>query len=99
MTMKGPKAKVDGKKTGNKNSSPGKGRTRSKSPGGKKGKGRKSITSNKTVTQVDIFSTDAMENAYYTCHNVADFLTIRGFPWAGTRRKGKGKGKKKRKKK
>lgn len=43
---------------------------------------------------VDIFNEDAMQNAYYTCHNVQDLLKCRGFPWPGAQKKKK-KGKRK----
>ena len=45
----------------------------------------------------DTFSAAAMENVYYISHNVADFLTYRGFKWVGGK-KGKGRGGKKKKK-
>ena len=44
------------------------------------------------TAKADAYSAVAMENAYYICHNVADFLQCRGFKWAGA---GKKKGKKK----
>ncbi|XP_014262517.1 small lysine-rich protein 1 [Cimex lectularius] len=48
----------------------------------------------KSRCQVDIFNEHAVENAYYTCHNVMDVLKIRGFPWPEAAKKKK-KGKKK----
>lgn len=43
--------------------------------------------------QVDIFTEAAMENAYFTCHNIQDLLKWRGFPWPELQKKKK-KGKK-----
>ncbi|CAF0851944.1 unnamed protein product [Rotaria sp. Silwood1] len=43
---------------------------------------------------VDVLSPAAIINAYYICHNVAECLEARGFPWEGAK-----KGKKKKKKK
>ncbi|KAF6204996.1 hypothetical protein GE061_019163 [Apolygus lucorum] len=48
----------------------------------------------KSRCQVDIFNEHAVENAYYTCHNVMDVLRIRGFPWPEAAKKKK-KGKRK----
>lgn len=69
---------------------------------GKKGKGnkkpttkatRKSEGKSKSRCNVDIFNEHAMENAYYTCHNVQDLLKCRGFPWPDAqKKKKKGKG-------
>ncbi|KAI5741351.1 hypothetical protein M8J76_012760 [Diaphorina citri] len=47
----------------------------------------------KTRSNVDIFNEHAMENAYFTCHNVQDLLKCRGFPWPDLQKKKK-KGKK-----
>ncbi|KAJ8894686.1 hypothetical protein PR048_007351 [Dryococelus australis] len=38
---------------------------------------------------IDIFNESAMENAYYTCHNVQDVLQSRGFPWTQALKKKK----------
>ncbi|CAF0762071.1 unnamed protein product [Didymodactylos carnosus] len=46
-------------------------------------------------TQVDILSPAAIINAYYICHNVADCLDARGFPWEGAKKTKKKKKKKK----
>lgn len=55
---------------------------------------RKSEGKVKSRCNVDIFNEHAMENAYYTCHNVQDVLRCRGFPWPDAQKKKK-KGKKK----
>lgn len=62
----------------------------------KRGKGKAPTKKVKQqVKALDVFSPVAMLNAYYICHNAADFLELRGFPWPGSpKRKGK-KGKKK----
>lgn len=44
----------------------------------RKATGGKSWT---TKNLVDIFNEHAMQNAYYTCHNVQDLLKNRGFLW------------------
>ncbi|CAH0386866.1 unnamed protein product [Bemisia tabaci] len=54
---------------------------------------RKSEGKSKARCNVDIFNEHAMENAYYTCHNVQDLLKCRGFPWPDLQKKKK-KGKK-----
>ncbi|CAG0881149.1 unnamed protein product [Darwinula stevensoni] len=41
--------------------------------------------------KADILGPIAMENAYYTCHNVPDLLLNRGFPWPATAKSKKGK--------
>ena len=43
------------------------------------------------AVKADAYSAVAMENAYYICHNVSDFLQCRGFKWAGAGKKKKGK--------
>ncbi|XP_073990472.1 small lysine-rich protein 1 [Rhodnius prolixus] len=48
----------------------------------------------KSRCQVDVLNEHAVENAYYTCHNVMDILRIRGFPWPELAKKKK-KGKRK----
>lgn len=55
---------------------------------------RKSEGKSKSRCNVDIFNEHAMENAYYTCHNVQDVLKCRGFPWPDAQKKKK-KGKRK----
>lgn len=55
---------------------------------------RKSEGKSKSRCNVDIFNEYAMENAYYTCHNVQDVLKCRGFPWPDAQKKKK-KGKRK----
>ncbi|XP_043225291.1 small lysine-rich protein 1-like [Amphibalanus amphitrite] len=57
-----------------------------------KAKGRKGKKEKKEKAKADAYSAVAMENAYYICHSVGDFLHYRGFKWAGA---GKKKGKKK----
>lgn len=47
----------------------------------------------------DILDPIAMEHLYYTAHNVATALELRGFAWEGAPKKKKGKGKKGKKKK
>ncbi|XP_075285323.1 small lysine-rich protein 1 [Opisthocomus hoazin] len=60
----------------------------------KRGKGKRSKKqAKKVVKEGDIFSPDAMLNAYYICHNAPAFLECRGFPWPGSPKKKKKKGK------
>ncbi|XP_054370879.1 small lysine-rich protein 1 [Molothrus ater] len=65
-----------------------------KKGGGKGKKGGKGKSSKKGVKKevqaVDLFSSAAMLNAYYICHNAAAFLEFRGHPWPGSLKK-KGK--------
>jgi hypothetical protein len=61
----------------------------SKKPEGKS----KTKKSAKSRCNIDIFNEHAMENAYYTCHNIQDVMKIRGFPWPDAQKKKK-KGKK-----
>ncbi|CAF0792847.1 unnamed protein product [Didymodactylos carnosus] len=69
-------------------------RAASSSPKRKASKKRsKSAVDTRTV-EVDILSPAAVINAYYTCHNVADCLVIRGFPWEGAKKTKKKKKKK-----
>ncbi|PSN57065.1 Small lysine-rich protein 1 [Blattella germanica] len=54
---------------------------------------KKSEVKSKSRCNVDIFNEHAMDNAYYTCHNIQDVLKCRGFPWPDAQKKKK-KGKK-----
>lgn len=54
---------------------------------------KKSEGRSKTRCNIDIFNEHAMDNAYYTCHNIQDVLKCRGFPWPDAQKKKK-KGKK-----
>lgn len=77
--------------------------TKKKKNGGdkavKKSKSKRNVGSRKeggkakSRVQVDVLSDVAMDNAYYSCHNVQDLLRRRGFPWAEAQKKKK-KGKK-----
>ncbi|XP_025404926.1 small lysine-rich protein 1 [Sipha flava] len=49
----------------------------------------------KSRNLVDVFNECAMDNAYYTCHNIQDLLKCRGFPWPQLQKKKKKKGSKK----
>ncbi|XP_034250415.1 small lysine-rich protein 1 [Thrips palmi] len=71
------------------NGSGGNGDKKKKKSGGK----RKSGGGSKSRYNMDIFNPIAMENAYYTCHNIQDVLYCRGFPWPDAQKKKK-KGKK-----
>ncbi|XP_014211292.1 small lysine-rich protein 1 [Copidosoma floridanum] len=46
-------------------------------------------SANKSGFPMDVFSEEAMENAYYTCHNIMDVLYCRGFPWPDAQKKKK----------
>ncbi|KAE8747802.1 hypothetical protein FOCC_FOCC005414 [Frankliniella occidentalis] len=95
-----------GKAKGKKKASSG-AATKKPSNGGKNGSGggnsdkkkkksggkRKSGGGSKSRCNIDIFNPIAMENAYYTCHNIQDVLYCRGFPWPDAQKKKK-KGKK-----
>lgn len=83
---KGKKSKKNGK-NGAKSS------TKGKSKGSKKTSRGSKRSAGKTRFTMDVFSDDAMNNAYYTCHNVMDLLYNRGFPWPDLQKKKK-KGKK-----
>lgn len=85
MSGKGKAKKRGSKSTDNKSK-------KSKKPAAKGT--RKSDGKSKGRCNVDIFNEDAMENAYFTCHNVQDVLKCRGFPWPDAQKK-KGKGKRK----
>lgn len=78
MPLKGKKKKD--KKNGEK-------KKKSKKPGVARREGGKS----RSKCQVDVFNEAAMENAYYTCHNVQDLLKTRGFPWPELQKKKKKK--------
>nr|CAD7256728.1 unnamed protein product [Timema shepardi] len=54
---------------------------------------KKSESRSKSRCNIDIFNEHAMDNAYYTCHNIQDVLKCRGFPWPEAQKKKK-KGKK-----
>lgn len=76
------------KSTGKKNGKNGNG-----SEGAKGGKAKSSKKSKrgggKARFTMDIFNEEAMENAYYTCHNIMDVLYCRGFPWPDAQKKKK----------
>jgi hypothetical protein len=55
---------------------------------------KKSEGKSKSRCNIDIFNEYAMDNAYYTCHNIQDVLKCRGFPWPDAQKKKK-KGSKK----
>ncbi|KAF7392528.1 hypothetical protein HZH66_008361 [Vespula vulgaris] len=90
MATKG-KGKRKGSTSNNKNNDKsGKGNNGKKSKSAKRTKksgGRMKFT-------MDIFNEEAMENAYYTCHNIMDVLKCRGFPWPEAQKKKKKKGRK-----
>ncbi|NP_001127804.1 uncharacterized protein LOC100187598 isoform X1 [Nasonia vitripennis] len=90
MPDKGRK-KSTGKKNGkNGNGNGGGSGGKGKSKGSKKGSKR---SGGKAKFAMDVFNEEAMENAYYTCHNIMDVLFCRGFPWPEAQKKKK-KGKK-----
>ncbi|KAL7298124.1 hypothetical protein TKK_0009126 [Trichogramma kaykai] len=93
-----------GKKAGGSKKSAGKNGNGAAADGKSSGAGSKSKSSKKTSRgsrrgggkarfAMDIFNEEAMENAYYTCHNIMDVLYCRGFPWPDAQKK-KRKGKK-----
>lgn len=89
---KPPGAGTAAKKSANgekKTNGGGNGDKKKKKSGGK----RKSGGGSKSRYNMDIFNPIAMENAYYTCHNIQDVLYCRGFPWPDAQKKKK-KGKK-----
>ncbi|XP_076749481.1 small lysine-rich protein 1 [Xylocopa sonorina] len=89
MRGKGKKkmAKNNGKNEKAKNSKNGK-----NSNGGKnKGTKRSRKSGGRAKFSMDIFNEEAMENAYYTCHNIMDVLRCRGFPWPEAQKKKKKK--------
>lgn len=80
------------KKGGSKKSENGKSQNKkTKKQAGKTTK--KSEGRSRARCNIDIFNEHAMENAYFTCHNVQDVLKSRGFPWPDAQKKKK-KGKK-----
>lgn len=84
--------KSKGKKKGTKPKNAGekKEKKKPKRTGAKRSSGTRSA---KSRCNVDVFSEAAMDNAYYTCHNVQDMLMIRGFAWPeAVKKKKKGKG-------
>jgi hypothetical protein len=86
MTRRGKSKKKTGAKNGKNNEK------NAKSNGGKKKGSKKSRRSGgKARFTMDIFNEEAMENAYYTCHNIMDVLKCRGFPWPEAQKKKKGK--------
>ncbi|CAL7950407.1 unnamed protein product [Xylocopa violacea] len=89
MRGKGKKkmAKNNGKNEKAKNSKNGKNSNGSKNKGTKRS--RKS--GGRAKFSMDIFNEEAMENAYYTCHNIMDVLRCRGFPWPEAQKKKKKK--------
>ncbi|OXU28920.1 hypothetical protein TSAR_006809 [Trichomalopsis sarcophagae] len=90
MPDKGRK-KSTGKKNGkNGNGNGGGSGGKGKSKGSKKGSKR---SGGKAKFTMDVFNEEAMETAYYTCHNIMDVLFCRGFPWPEAQKKKK-KGKK-----
>lgn len=91
MRGKNKKKPVKNNGKNGKKSKNGKDNNGGKSKGAKKS--RKS--GGRTKFTMDIFNEEAMENAYYTCHNIMDVLKCRGFPWPEAQKKKKKKGKKK----
>ncbi|KAI4489640.1 hypothetical protein M0802_010899 [Mischocyttarus mexicanus] len=91
MTTKG-KVKRKGSNSNNKNND----KSAKGNNNGKKSKGTKRTkkTGGRIKFTMDIFNEEAMENAYYTCHNIMDVLKCRGFPWPEAQKKKKKKGKK-----
>nr|XP_024218781.1 small lysine-rich protein 1 [Halyomorpha halys] len=74
----------------------GKKKKREKKNGEKKKKSKKPGLARKegksrSKCQIDVFNEAAMDNAYYTCHNVQDLLKSRGFPWPELQKKKKKK--------
>ncbi|XP_066599281.1 uncharacterized protein [Prorops nasuta] len=80
-SKKGSSSKGNGKTNGN-NGGKGKSSKKFRKSGGK------------SRYAMDIFNEEVMENAYYTCHNIMDVLSCRGFPWPELQKKKKKKGKK-----
>ncbi|XP_078052848.1 uncharacterized protein LOC144478642 [Augochlora pura] len=80
-------------KTNGKNGKNGK---NNKNGNGSKSKGSKKSrkSGGRAKFSMDIFNEEAMENAYYTCHNIMDVLKCRGFPWPEAQKKKKKKGRK-----
>lgn len=72
------------------NNKSGKGSNGGKSKGARKTK----RSGGKMKFVMNIFNEEAMENAYYTCHNIMDVLKCRGFPWPEAQKKKKKKGRK-----
>lgn len=92
MPDKGQKKPKNGKNGKNGNGAAA-GGSKAKAKGSKKASRGSKRAGGKARFTMDIFNEEAMENAYYTCHNVMDLLLCRGFPWPEAQKKKK-KGKK-----
>lgn len=92
MGEKGKK-KAASKKNGKNGNGGAGGGGKAKGKGGKKTSRGSKRGGGKARFTMDIFNEEAMENAYYTCHNIMDVLLCRGFPWPDAQKKKK-KGKK-----
>jgi len=90
MAGKGGKKKKGAKSKGSKKAG-GNGNGGGKASKERKGRKKRKSGSGKMRCGADIFSAGAMENAYYTCHNVQDVLYNRGFPWPDAHKKKKKK--------
>ena len=87
------KRKKGGNPKNGKNDNNGSSGAGTKSKGTKKTSRSSRRGGGKARFAMDIFNEEAMENAYYTCHNIMDVLLCRGFPWPDAQKK-KRKGKK-----
>jgi hypothetical protein len=76
-------SKKNGKSDKNGNSNKSKAKGSKKTPKSSKRGGGKAKFS------MDIFNEEAVNDAYYTCHNIMDVLHCRGFPWPDAQKKKK----------